>query len=184
VTAPRIYIDGPAVSGRYETMMRMAELCVPTQRYGYSGPLSFRDEKTGVAFEIRRRVKPSLWYDIVDDADKDPAYAEQRDYIASIDLLIFVVDSQRERVAAGTGYLEVLRSALTRLGRAPGLTPVLFQLNKRDLPGVVAESELRELFRAPRSAYVATSARHSQGIDQVIASAVHLVTQYPRQDYG
>jgi predicted GTPase len=156
-------------------MKRMAELCVPTQ-YWYNGPLSFRDEKTGVGFEIRRRVKPSLWYDIVDDADKDPEYAEQRDYIASIDLLIFVVDSQRERVEAGTGYLEDLRTAFTRLGRAPDLLPVLFQLNKRDLPGVVAESELRELFRAPRGSYVPTSARHGEGIDQLIAAAVRLAT--------
>lgn len=151
----------------------------PRSGSGYSGPLCFRDEKTGVRFEIRRRAKPSIWYDLVDDADTDPEYAEQRDYIASIDVLIFVVDSQRERLEAGIGYFDTLRTALTRLGRDPVLLPVLFQLTKRDLPGVVLESELRQLFRAPRGAYVATCARRGEGIDQVIAAAVHLAAPDP-----
>jgi len=177
MAVPRLYIDGPVASGRHETVLRMAEQCLPAQRYG-GGPLSL--ETPGVRFEIRRRVKPSLYYDIVDDADKDPEYT-QRDYIASIDLLIFVVDSQPERIEAATLYLEDLRTALRKLGREPDLIPVLFQLNKRDLPGVVSESELRALFRAPRSAYVATSARHGHGIEQLIRAAFELTTRYPRK---
>jgi signal recognition particle receptor subunit beta len=60
------------------------------------------------------------------------------------------------------------------------MVPVVFQLNKRDIPGVVAVSELRELFRARRGVYVATSARNGDGIDQVITTAVQLATQYPQ----
>jgi predicted GTPase len=133
-----------------------------------------RGEARGVHLELRCRVDSSLVYDVVDDADRDPVYAAQRDFIATSDMVIFVVDSQRERLAASASCFEHLRVALARLGRDPASIPVVFALNKRDLPNIASVAELRTMFQSLVCKHVETVAHQGQGIDGLVDAVFEL----------
>lgn len=63
-------------------------------------------------------------------------------HLRGIDGIVFVADSQRDRIAENRASLAELESALATLGFAPGDVPIVFQYNKSDLPGVLTRAQL------------------------------------------
>ncbi len=62
--------------------------------------------------------------------------------LTGVDGLVFVADSQRERFDANLESMENLVQNLSEQGRSLEDTPIVFQFNKRDLPGVMGLDEL------------------------------------------
>jgi mutual gliding-motility protein MglA len=91
------------------------------------------------------------------------------------DGIIFVADSQIARRGANLGAIGALHDLLVELGRDPNLIPLVFALNKRDLPGIYSEENLRALLPWPRCDHVATTATTGDGIPAVVQSLVRLV---------
>jgi mutual gliding-motility protein MglA len=60
-----------------------------------------------------------------------------------VDGLVFVADSQAERMDANIAALENLYENLMDYGYDPAQLPVVLQWNKRDLPSAVPVDELR-----------------------------------------
>src|SRR5262249_38788221 len=57
------------------------------------------------------------------------------------DVVVFVLDPRRDQVGANRRALDELRPWLDRGGRPP--VDLIFQLNRRDLPGILDAGELR-----------------------------------------
>lgn len=65
---------------------------------------------------------------------QDDYWAEQEKALFQADGVIFVVDSQMERMSANADVLEYLRKATQERQRQGRELPVVVQINKRDLP--------------------------------------------------
>jgi mutual gliding-motility protein MglA len=69
--------------------------------------------------------------------------ASRRLILKGVDGLVFVADSQAERMDANIAALENLYENLADYGYDPAQLPVVLQWNKRDLPSAVPIDELR-----------------------------------------
>src|SRR3954451_5253785 len=63
--------------------------------------------------------------------------------LRNVDGIVFVVDSQRERLEANIASLRNLEANLLLQGDDPSRMPLVVQYNKRDLPKALAAEELR-----------------------------------------
>jgi signal recognition particle receptor subunit beta len=74
-------------------------------------------------------------------------YENSRPFLLrGVDGIVFVVDSQPERMEANIESLDSLKKSLERQGYDLHKLPLVFQYNKRDLPGAVPLSELEATF--------------------------------------
>src|SRR3569833_3287084 len=77
-------------------------------------------------------------------------YAASRKLILKgVDGVVFVVDSQIERMEANIESLDNLRINLAEQGYDLDKLPYVIQYNKRDLPNVAPVAQLRELLHPP-----------------------------------
>ena len=77
--------------------------------------------------------------------------ASRKLILKGVDGVVFVADSQIERMEANLESVENLRVNLAEQGYDLGRVPYVVQYNKRDLPNVATVEELRRLLN-PRSA--------------------------------
>jgi len=96
--------------------------------------------------------------------DQVPAVIEELERLVLSSAFIFVVDSQRERIEAGCEQLQLLRTDLGRRAIDLDKLPVVFQLNKRDLPNVCPAADLQEIFKTDCCRYVESTAARGQGV--------------------
>jgi mutual gliding-motility protein MglA len=71
--------------------------------------------------------------------------ASRKLILKGVDGVIFVADSQIERMEANEESLENLRTNLAEQGYSLEKLPFVIQYNKRDLPNVAATEELRQI---------------------------------------
>lgn len=64
--------------------------------------------------------------------------------LRGVDGLIFVVDSQRERLVENINFYNLLKADLLRLGKRIEDIPLVFQYNKMDLPNILSYQELEK----------------------------------------
>lgn len=69
--------------------------------------------------------------------------ASRRLILKGVDGIVFVADSQAERMDANIAAMENLYENLVDYGYEPQRVPIVLQWNKRDLPNVVPSGELR-----------------------------------------
>jgi signal recognition particle receptor subunit beta len=69
-----------------------------------------------------------------------------------VDGIVFVVDSQRDRVAENQESIINLAQNLRLQGDDPDVLPLVVQYNKRDLPNILGISELRRALGVPDGA--------------------------------
>ena len=76
-------------------------------------------------------------------------YDLSREFILKgTDGVVFVIDSQAERMEANLESFESLKKSLERQGFDLHRIPIVFQYNKRDLPGAVLLTELQATFNS------------------------------------
>ncbi|MBW2527119.1 MAG: hypothetical protein JRI23_23255 [Deltaproteobacteria bacterium] len=125
---------------------------------------------------------------------------ESTEFFRCLDAVVFVVDPRRSRFAANDEALDRLRRELHRAGRLETEVPVVFQLNKLDLPldaagatmfGLFTNRELpaallvrapvavlRQRLRWPRRDYVETIASEGIGVVAVVEAALRLLREH------
>jgi len=89
--------------------------------------------------------------------------------------VVFVADSQRERLEANIESLENLYSNLELHGLRPESIPIIFQYNKRDLPNATPVDELDRVLKPSGPRIVATAPK-GLGVRETLdacARAVH-----------
>lgn len=96
-------------------------------------------------------------------------YETSRQFILKgVDGIVFVADSQAERMEANLESFEELGSSLEKQGYDLGKLPVVLQYNKRDLQGIVSIAELQATFNSMRKPYFEAVANRGQGVMETL----------------
>lgn len=98
-------------------------------------------------------------------------YEVSRQFIMKgVDGVVFVADSQAERMEANLESFEALAKSLDQQGYDMSRLPVVLQYNKRDLPGSVSVQELEATFNAARRPSFEAVANRGEGVMETLQS--------------
>lgn len=96
-------------------------------------------------------------------------YEVSRQFILKgVDGIVFVADSQAERMEANIESFEGLERSLDKQGYDAGKLPLIFQYNKRDMPGAVSIRELEATFNPMKKPYFEAVAFKGQGVMETL----------------
>ena len=95
--------------------------------------------------------------------------------LKGVDGVIFVADSQMERLEANQESVENLRTNLAEQGYSLEKIPYVIQYNKRDLPNVVSVEELRPLINPMNVPDYEANARAGVGVFDTLKAVSKLV---------
>ncbi len=96
-------------------------------------------------------------------------YETSREFILKgIDGAVFVADSQSERMEANIESYETLEKSLERQGYDIHKLPLVFQYNKRDMPGVVSINELEGTFNPMKRPHFEAIASRGLGVMETL----------------
>jgi mutual gliding-motility protein MglA len=101
--------------------------------------------------------------------------ASRKLILKGVDGVIFVADSQIERLEANQESLDNLRTNLAEQGYSLEKIPFVIQYNKRDLPNTVPVEELRELLNATTVPDFEANARSGMGVFDTLKAVSKLV---------
>lgn len=96
-------------------------------------------------------------------------YEVSRQFILKgVDGIVFVADSQSERMEANMEAFEEMEKSLDRAGYDLHKIPLVLQYNKRDIPGIVSVSELEATFNPMRRPYFEAVANEGKGVMETL----------------
>jgi hypothetical protein len=101
--------------------------------------------------------------------------ASRKLILKGVDGVIFVADSQIERLEANQESVENLRTNLAEQGYSLEKVPYVIQYNKRDLPNVVSVEELRALINPAGVPDFEANARSGMGVFDTLKAVSKLV---------
>jgi mutual gliding-motility protein MglA len=101
--------------------------------------------------------------------------ASRKLILKGVDGVIFVADSQLERLEANQESLDNLRTNLADHGYSLEKMPYVIQYNKRDLPNALPLEELRQLLNPFGVLDYEASARTGQGVFETLKAVSKLV---------
>jgi len=101
--------------------------------------------------------------------------ASRKLILKGVDGVIFVADSQMERLEANQESVENLRTNLAEQGYSLEKLPYVMQYNKRDLPNVVSVEELRALINPTNVPDFEANARSGVGVFDTLKAVSRLV---------
>jgi signal recognition particle receptor subunit beta len=110
--------------------------------------------------------------------------ASRKLILKGVDGVIFVADSQVERMEANEESLENLRTNLAEQGYALERLPFVIQYNKRDLPNVASTEELRQLLNKGNVPDFDAVARTGVGVFDTLKAVAKLVLTELRKGSG
>ena len=169
-----IFLTGTDFAGRRSTFRALTLLSTP--RFATSNDVDVLHADLGTSFALlRSRIHTAKTYDPIVDAGRDPRIAADVAFLARADLVVYVVDSQTGRAPANVAGLGRLHELLIRLGRRPDSIQVLFQLNKRDLPDLCSQAELRQQLTWPLCRYVETIATRGTGVPELALELARMI---------
>jgi signal recognition particle receptor subunit beta len=103
--------------------------------------------------------------------------ASRKLILKGVDGVIFVADSQVERMDANVEAIENLQANLRVQGYDLMAIPYVLQLNKRDLPNVAAAEEMTQLLRRKGEPVFEAVAASGQGVFETLKGVAKLVLQ-------
>lgn len=109
-----------------------------------------------------------FFYVAAADVDRPQAVIPALERLCKAIGIVFVVDTQQPRLAHNVGALARLREDLRRGGRDLDEIPVVFQLNKRDLPGLAPNEVLRSALHSGRCSYIESVASRGEGTREAL----------------
>jgi mutual gliding-motility protein MglA len=101
--------------------------------------------------------------------------ASRKLILKGVDGVIFVADSQIERLEANQESIDNLRTNLAEQGYSLEKLPYVIQYNKRDLPNVVPVEELRDLLNPMKVPDWEANARSGVGVFDTLKAVSKLV---------
>ena len=110
--------------------------------------------------------------------------ASRKLILKGVDGVIFVADSQVERMEANEESLENLRTNLAEQGYSLEKLPFVIQYNKRDLPNVAASDELRQMLNKGNVPDFDAVARTGVGVFDTLKAVAKLVLTELRKGSG
>jgi signal recognition particle receptor subunit beta len=157
----KIVYYGPALSGKTTNLTRLHDLLAPEMK-GDMMTLETEGDRTlffdllpmGFVTESGLLIKFKIFTvpgQVVHDGTRKAV-------LSRADGVVFVADSQRNQEVNNNTSFENLLSNASMVGLDPGTLPLVVQFNKRDLPDIVDEEELRQRWaQAPWPLFFATA---------------------------
>lgn len=133
---------------------RFITLETPTERTLYFDFLPVITEARGYKFRYLLFTTPGQEY----------YEASRKLVLKGADGIVFVVDSQRDRLADNMASISLLEKNLNEMGQRPELIPQVLQYNKRDLYGVISLDEAERRFNARHTIAFPAVAKTGQGV--------------------
>ena len=174
----KIVYYGPGVSGKTTNLQFIHQNLKPDQR-GKMVSLATNEERTlffdflpielesGRGFKMRFRlytVPGQVYYG-----------ATRRAVLSGADGVIFVADSQTERIEDNLFSFKDLEENLHYYGKKIETTPLIIQYNKRDLPNIIALEELNQKINRLNVPYVEAVAVLGKGVFETLTMTCRLV---------
>jgi signal recognition particle receptor subunit beta len=105
-------------------------------------------------------------------------YELSREYILKgVDGLVFVADSEPERMEANIEAWHQLEKSLERQGYDVHRLPLVLQYNKRDLPGAVPVDEMEATFNPTQRPFFEAVANQGRGVMETLTRICQLVIE-------
>jgi signal recognition particle receptor subunit beta len=101
--------------------------------------------------------------------------ASRKLILKGVDGVVFVADSQEERIDANIESLENLRINLKEQGYDLDKLPYIIQYNKRDLPGVMSVEELRSELNPTNVPEFEACATTGEGVFETLKAVAKLI---------
>jgi signal recognition particle receptor subunit beta len=101
--------------------------------------------------------------------------ASRKLILRGVDGVVFVADSQVERLDANIESLKSLESNLLEQGYDMNKIPIVMQWNKRDLPNVMSEEDLSEKLNKWNFPEYSATATHGDGVFETLKQISKLV---------
>lgn len=158
---------GPAMSGKTTNLMALHDLLAMEGR-GELMLLDTTHDRT-IYFDLLpffyvapsgMRIKLKV-YTVPGQVRHD---ATRKAVLQRADGVVFVADSQKSQMAVNGESFDNLERNLTMVGLSIERLPLVVQFNKRDLPDIVPEDEIRETWRPSGLPVFMASALKGQGV--------------------
>lgn len=176
----RIVYDGAPFAGKTTSVRALGQslggpVCSPGEIGGRTLFFDWLDY-TGGLFEGRR-----IRCQIVSVPGQAVLAPRRRRLLDTADVVVYVLDSSPEAIAAERGYLEGLKATLERRVAPP--VGVVVQANKRDVANAIPLAQLREMIDSVgvRAAIVESRASTGLGVRETFVFAVRLALDRVRE---
>jgi len=112
-------------------------------------------------------------------------YAASRKLVLQgADGVVFVADSQRDRLQANVESMRNLEDNLRQLGYDPVHLPLILQYNKRDLPNRISIAVLEAQLGRNGVPHIESVAIHGLGVFDTLKKIIHVVVTKVQQEIG
>lgn len=164
----KLVFYGPALSGKTTNLMQLHTLLQP-ERKGELMVLETRDDRTLFFDMLPIGLRASSGLDLRLKLYTVPGQVQhdstRKAVLSRADGVVFVADSQPSQVDNNAIAFGNLEENLEKVGIDIDSLPMVIQFNKRDLPGVLDETELNETWaETPWAPLVMASALRGQGV--------------------
>jgi len=174
----KIVYYGPAVSGKTTNLQFIHQHLKPDQR-GKIVSLATNEDRTlffdflPIELESVRGFKTRIHLYTV----PGQVYygATRRAVLTGADGVVFVVDSQTDRMGDNLTSFKDLEENLRYYGKKIETIPLIVQYNKRDLPNILNVEELNQKFNRFHSPYFEAVANLGKGVFESLTMACRLV---------
>jgi mutual gliding-motility protein MglA len=102
----------------------------------------------------------------------------RRAVLTGVDGLVFVADSQRDKMEENVESLANLEENLNYYGKSIKTMPLVMQYNKRDLPDVTPVSEMEQILNPDAYPYFEAVATTGEGVLQTLTKVTKLVLKH------
>lgn len=182
ITIKLVYY-GPAMSGKTTNLMRLHDMLAPDLK-GEIMTLETQHDRT-LFFDLLPLGfhTPSGWlvklklYTVPGQVVHD---ATRKAVLSRADGVVFVADSQRSQGINNSEAFQNLEENVGRVGLDFDTLPLVVQFNKRDLPNILTEAEIRERWAAAPWPLVFASALTGEGVRESFVQLLEAV--YPVLD--
>lgn len=169
----KIVYYGPALSGKTTNLMRLHDLSA-AEMVGEMMTLDTHNDRTlffdllPLGFHL-----PSAWlvkfklYTVPGQVAHD---STRKALLSRADGVVFVADSQRSQGINNAAAFESLADNAARVGLDFAKLPLVVQFNKRDLPDIVSEEEIRGRWEHTGWQVVLATAMHGAGVRETFAA--------------
>ncbi len=174
---------GPAMSGKTTNLMRLHDLLAPDLK-GEMMTLDTQNDRTLFFGLLPLGFKtPTGWlvkfklFTVPGQATHD---GTRKAVLSRADGVVFVADSQRSQGVNNAESFQNLEDNAKRVGLDFDTLPVVVQFNKRDLPQILSEQEVRERWSGAPWPLVFASALTGEGVRETFKELLQQV--YPVLD--
>ncbi|WP_124950498.1 GTP-binding protein [Sulfuriferula thiophila] len=179
ITIKLVYY-GPAMSGKTSNLMRLHDMLAPDLK-GEIMTLETQNDRT-LFFDLLPLGfrTPSGWliklklYTVPGQVVHD---ATRKAVLSRADGVVFVADSQQSQGVNNSEAFQNLEENVSRVGLDFETLPLVVQFNKRDLPNILTESEIKTRWAAAPWPLVLASALDGTGIKETFIQLLQAV--YP-----